>query len=162
MRKSLTIATLGAALTGTLLAAPAAHAEERACRGTIGAVSLDNLRVPSGATCRLSGTTIKVESGARLTATKVRVIGNIQAEGHQSVSLTSSTVGGSVQLMQGGSASIGSNRITGDVQSFENRGTQTISNNRIGGNLQCKENVPAPKGSGNTVGGNAEDQCRRL
>ena len=54
------------------------------------------------------------------------------------------------------------NRVTGDVQSFSNRGAQLIARNRINGNLQCKQNVPAPRGWGNVVGGNKEDQCRRL
>ena len=54
------------------------------------------------------------------------------------------------------------NRVTGDVQSFTNRGAQTISSNRINGNLQCKSNSPAPTGGGNIVQGNKEDQCRRL
>lgn len=76
--------------------------------------------------------------------------------------MTSSTVGGSIQLKQGQAASLRSNRVTGDVQSFTNRAAQTISGNRINGNLQCKENVPAPTGSGNVVGGNKQDQCRRL
>ena len=50
-----------------LLPAGQALAEERVCRGTIGAVTVDNLRVPQGATCTLNGTyvkgTVKVERG---------------------------------------------------------------------------------------------------
>jgi hypothetical protein len=168
MKRDLTIGGLAAAVlvAGTMLSAPSAHAEERTCRGTLGAVTVDNLRVPADASCTLNGTsvkgTVKIESGGRLTATKIRVVGNIQAEGHRSVNVTSSTVGGSIQLKQGGTASIRSNRVTGDVQSFTNSGSQTISSNRINGNLQCKENVPAPTGSGNIVDGNKEDQCRTL
>ena len=75
---------------------------------------------------------------------------------------SSSTVGGSIELKQGGTAAIRANNVTGDVQSFTNTGRQTISNNRINGNLQCKENAPAPVGSGNVVGGNKEDQCQNL
>ena len=48
--------------------APMAQAEERVCRGTIGATTVDNLRVPQGATCTLNGTkvegTVKVERNA--------------------------------------------------------------------------------------------------
>ncbi|HEU0292133.1 MAG TPA: hypothetical protein VFR47_05320 [Anaerolineales bacterium] len=59
-------------------------AEEITCRGSMGAVTVDNLRVPQNASCKLNGTrvqgTIKVENGASLTANKVTVIGNIQAE----------------------------------------------------------------------------------
>ena len=54
------------------------------------------------------------------------------------------------------------NDVSGDVQSFTNRGSQTFRSNVIGGNLQCKDNVPAPTGGGNIVDGNKEDQCARL
>jgi hypothetical protein len=143
-----------------------AEAEERTCRGSIGKVTVDNLRVPARATCRLSGTyvkgTIKVATGAKLEARRVRVIGNVQAEGHASVLLADSRVGGSVQLKQGRAANVARNAVTGDVQSFSNRGAQSFVANRINGNLQCKSNVPAPTGHSNFVQGNKEDQCRRL
>ncbi len=71
-------------------------------------------------------------------------------------------VGGSVQLVQGRSATVSRNRITGDLQSFENQGTQTFRRNRVNGNLQCKENRPPPGGGANVVGGNKEDQCSGL
>ena len=86
----------------------------------------------------------------------------MQAEGHASVTVVNSRVGGSVQLVQGRRANVSGNRITADLQSFENAGGQTFRNNRINGNLQCKENAPAPAGGGNVVGGNKEDQCARL
>jgi hypothetical protein len=160
-RITLTAAGLGIIVSSFAVAAPSVSAEERVCRGSLGAVTVNNLRVPAGATCRLSRTyvkgTVKVESRATLVAIGVRVIGNVQAEGHRSVTVAGSTVGGSIQLNQGGTASI-----TGDVQSFTNRGAQTISSNRINGNLQRKSNIPAPTGGGNIVGGNKEDQCRRL
>jgi hypothetical protein len=61
-----------------------AMAEERVCTGTLGAVTVDNLLVPPNATCTLYGTrvkgTVKVESNAKLSARKVMVIGNVQAE----------------------------------------------------------------------------------
>ena len=77
-----------AALMGLLVlavAAPVAMAEERVCRGTIGATTVDNLLVPQGAKCTLDGTrvegTIKVERGAQLFANGVRVKGNVQGQG---------------------------------------------------------------------------------
>jgi hypothetical protein len=159
-------------IAGVLLAAglggPAtAAAEERTCRGTLGAVTVDNLRVPQGATCTLNGTrvrgTVKVEREATLRASAIRVVGNVQGENHRKVLLRNgSTVGGSVQLVQGGSATLDANRVSGDVQLFANRGAQSVTSNRIDGNLQCKENVPAPTGGGNVVQGNKEDQCARL
>ena len=166
MKKQLALAGMGIIAAGTMVAGPTANAEERACRGSLGAVTVDNLRVPQGATCRLNGTTVKgtiyVSSSATLVATSVRVVGNVQAEGHRSVTLSGSSIGGSVQLKQGGTAAVRSNRVTGDIQSFSNRGSQTISSNRVNGNLQCKSNVPAPTGGGNIVQGNKEDQCRNL
>ena len=167
--KRFTTTILGTALAlgGTVAFAPGASAEERACRGSIGAVTLDNVRVPAGATCTLTGTTLKgtlkVERGATLTASRVRVNGNVQSEGHRSVRVLDSRVGGSIQLVQGGALDVRRNIVNGDVQAFSNStGVKSFYTNRIGGNLQCKSNVPAPVGSGNIVEGNKEDQCRRL
>ena len=159
-------------------------AEETSCRGKLGAVTVDNLRVPNGARCALSRTqvkgTIRVESGASLDALGVRVVGNVQGENARQVSVSqSSRVGGSVQIKQGGSASvvnshvegdiqydangsalrIDDNRVGGNVQIIGNNGRAEINRNRIGGNLQCKENRPRPVGGGNKVRGNKEDQC---
>jgi hypothetical protein len=164
-----------------------AAAEERTCRGTIGAITLDNIRVPQGASCTLNGTqakgTVKVERGATLRANNVRVNGNVQGEGARRVDVVGgSRVGGSVQVVQGGAATVADsvitadilydanggflralrNRVGGNVQAFQNTGGVQIANNVINGNLQCKENRPAPTGGGNRVGGNKEDQCARL
>jgi hypothetical protein len=88
-----------------LMAAPPL-AEERTCRGTIGPTTVDNLRVPQGATCTLNRTgvkgTVKVERGATLRASRISVIGNIQAEGAAAVNVAASTVGGSVQIVSRG------------------------------------------------------------
>ncbi|MGH2589599.1 MAG: hypothetical protein ACRDGW_02240 [Actinomycetota bacterium] len=187
MRRSMRwvlVLAMGGAL---LLPAGPASAEERVCRNSIGAVTVDNLRVPQGAECTLNGTfvegTIKVERDATLRASGVRVIGNVQAENARRVVVRArSSVGGSVQIVQGGSAKIvhskitgdilfddqdralaaNSNRIGGNLQAFQNTGGVTINDNRIDGNLQCKENVPAPSGGGNVVDGSKEDQCERL
>ena len=183
------LVALALSLSALLTVASSAQAEERVCRGTIGAATVDNLRVPTGATCTLNGTevkgTIKVERGARLFANGVRVVGNIQSEGFQTVSVKEgSRVGGSVQLENGLSDGLGrivSTRIDGDLQFFSNRarmvardntilanlqavsntGGLVIQNNRISENLQCKQNNPPPTGGGN-VAGDKEDQCARL
>ena len=172
-----------------LAAAPVAQAGERVCRGTIGTTTVDNLRVPTGATCTLNGTkvegTIKVERGAKLYANGVRVIGNVQSEGFQVVVLREgSVIGGSVQLENGRSGGLGkvvATRINGDLQFFSNSarmvarnntilanlqavsntGGLVISNNRIAENLQCKQNNPPPTGGGNTAG-DKENQCATL
>ena len=179
------VACLGLGLS--LVSAPAA-AEERVCRGTIGAVALDNILVPQGASCFLTGArakrTVKVARTAKLTARNVIVIGNVQAEGATSVTVyDGSRIGGSIQVKQGSAATVINshvnadilydsnrgalriqyNRVGGNVQAFQNvRGGLNITRNVIDGNLQCKANNPAPTGTGNVVGGNKEDQCRRL
>jgi hypothetical protein len=172
---------------GAVASVSTASAEERACRGTLGRVTVDNLRVPEGYTCTLERTrvkgTIKVETGATLQAGGIVVVGNVQAEGARSVVIAGgSRIGGSVQIVQGGSARIAGSTVDGsiqlesnrralvvetttvgaDVQAFQNRGGVRISRNAIDGNLQCKENAPAPTGGGNVVQGSKEDQCRRL
>jgi hypothetical protein len=175
------------AFSASLTVAAPTTAEEFTCRGTIGGRTVDNLRVPSRATCTLNGTrvqgTIKVESGATLFAYGVRVIGNVQAENARKVVVAnSSRVGGSIQVVQSGVAKVRDSRINGnilfddnaglnvakrnivgaDIQAFQNSGGVRISSNRIDGNLQCKANSPRPTGGGNIVQGNKEDQCRRL
>ena len=164
-----------------------AQAEERVCRGSIGARTLDNVRVPSGATCRLTGTyvkgTITVKRGATLVANRVRVVGNVQGENARNVVVQRrSRVGGSVQVKQGRAATVRGTRVNGDIQYDANRGYLRANGNRVGGsiqvvgnsggaeifrnvvngNLQCKENRPRPRGGSNTVGGNKEDQCSRF
>jgi hypothetical protein len=170
-------------LAAAFTASPAA-AEETKCRGTLGAVTVDNLRVPQGATCMLNGTivkgTITVKGDATLTARGVRVVGNVQAENAAKVVVRdSSRVGGSVQVKQGDAAKVLSSRIRGDIQYDANTRYLKANDNKVGGsiqvvgnsggaeifrnvvngNLQCKENSPPPTGGGNVVGGNKEDQC---
>jgi hypothetical protein len=154
-------------VTGLGVAAPA-QADERVCRGTIGRVTLDNVKVPAGANCTLNGTrvkgNIKVNGNARLSAGNVRVDGNIQSQGHTRVSVVDSFVDGSIQLESGGAVNLRRNDVNGDIQLFSNRkaGTKYVFRNIVDGNLQCKSNVPAPTGGQNRVAGNKEDQCRRL
>jgi hypothetical protein len=180
------IAVLGGALLAVSLPGTAA-AEETTCSGTIGAQTLDNVRVPEGARCVLKGThvqgTVKVESAATLKAKRVRVIGNVQGENASRVVVKArSRVGGSVQVKQGASAKVAKSRVTGDIQYDANGAYLVANSNRVGGsiqvvqntggveiwrntvngNLQCKENSPPPTGGGNVVGGSKEDQCAGL
>ena len=124
-----------------------------------------------------------MERAATLRASAVSVIGNVQGENAANVQvLGRSSVGGSVQVVQGRAARVADssvsgniqydantapmsaerNRVGGDVQAFQNTGGVSISDNRIDGNLQCKANQPPPTGGGNIVQGNKEDQCARL
>ncbi|MGH2725119.1 MAG: hypothetical protein ACRDI0_12860 [Actinomycetota bacterium] len=179
------VGLLAAALSVGL--APAALAEETVCKGTIGAKTLDNVKVPQGATCVLKGTkvkgTVKVNKNAVLDAVGVNVIGNVQGENAKNVIVRAgSSVGGSVQVVQGSRGKVAKSKIGGDilydeqsglvkvrnsttggnVQAFQNTGGVVIEKNVIGGNLQCKENKPKPTGGGNKVDGNKEDQCKNL
>jgi len=185
VKKMLVLAALTA--VAALSVSPVAQAEERTCRGTLGAVTVDNLRVPQNATCTLNGTrvggNVVVERGATLAANNIRVRGSVQAEGARSVRLQAgSRVNGDVQLKAGGSATVrdsfvggtllldtnngtldlSRNRIEGNLQAFQNTGALSIFNNTIDENLQCKANNPPPTGGGNIVGGNKEDQCAGL
>ncbi len=164
-----------------------AAAEETLCSGTLGNVVVDNLFVPGNSECMLHSTrimgTIQVAVNAVLTAHKVVVIGNVQAENARQVNiLENSRIGGSIQIKQGGGAIISDsviesdiqlesnnqlfrvlrNDIGGNLQVFQNSGGAEIQYNTIDGNLQCKENSPAPAGGANRVSGNKEDQCARL
>jgi hypothetical protein len=183
-RNVLKAVVVGAAALAATVAPSAALAEERACRGTLGAVTVDNLRVPQRATCILNGTKVKgmitVQRGATLVASGIRVTGNVQAENAARVVVKrSSRIGGSVQVKQGGGASVTGSRVTGDIQYDANRRLLRATGNRVGGsiqvvgnsggaaifrnvvvgNLECKENSPAPSGGSNVVGGSREDQC---
>jgi hypothetical protein len=175
------------AICGIWGPASVAVADERVCTGSIGTETVDDLRVPSGATCELNGTRVegnaKVETNATLRARSARVDGNVQGENAARVVVGSSQVGGSVQVKQGGGADVRETRVTGDIQLDANNGAlqhvagntvggnvQVISNtggvditgNTIDGNLQCKENSPPPTGGSNVVRGSAEDQCASL
>ena len=169
------------------LAACQPNADPESCRGTIGAVTVEKVIVPQGATCTLDGTRVQsdvlVKSDATLVARGATIGGNVQAENHREVRISSSsTVGGSIQVKQGGPVSVRStsvagdiqydanrgpleavgNRVNGSIQIVGNTGSNLVRDNRVGGNLQCKENSPAPTGGGNVVQGNKEDQCARL
>lgn len=173
---TLAVTLAPAAMAASLLVAPAAHADDRTCRGSIGNAQVDdNVIVPRGATCTLNGTrvdgNVEVRSGATLIARGVRVGGNIQAENHERVVVKSravddrtvkSRIGGSIQLVQGGGGRLLRNVVDSDIQLFSNDARFTVRGNVVGGNLQCKSNSPRPVGGGNRVEGNKEDQCRGL
>lgn len=185
--KGFRLVLVGVALTVAVTLPQTAAGEERSCRGQLGRVSLDNLRIPQGATCTLNGTrlngTITVQRGATLIANGVRVNGSVQAENARNVVVRrSSRVGGSIQVKQGGGATVTGtrvihdiqfdqnrrfvrahrNRVGGSIQVVENSGGASIMRNVINGNLDCKENRPAPNGGDNVVGESKTDQCARL
>lgn len=173
-------------LTVAMATSVSVRAEETQCTTSLGAVTVDNLFVPDGASCALQGTTVKgnivVGRGASLRAFRVNVNGNVQAEGALDVAVSgNSSVGGSIQIVQGLSATLDRVRVNGDVlfddnraaiastsayvggslQAFQNTGGVSLNRNVIKGNLQCKENTPAPTGGGNRAS-SKEDQCSAL
>jgi hypothetical protein len=183
-RSIVTSLMLPLAMILLLFTGSVAWAEETTCEDSLGAVTVDNLRVPQDGSCTLDGTrvegTIKVENGASLTATRMTVIGNVQAEGALAVNvLAGSVVSGSIQIKQGGAAQVDEVRVIGDiqfesnvhpliatrnqvggnVQVIQNTGGVIIADNVIDGNLQCKENEPPPLVGNNVVHGSEEDQC---
>lgn len=149
----------------------------------IGAVNLDSVVVAPNSACKLEGTVlvgkVQVGSGASLEAVGIRAAGGVQADGAAHVALSgASHIGGSVQIVQGGSAHVNGNTITGDLQfdlmsgsvaasgnqiggslqAFGNLGGVTMTDNRMSGNLQCGENLPLPSFSGN-IAASADGQC---
>lgn len=127
-------------------------------------MTVDDLRVPDGASCDLLRTTIKgqlkVETDATLRASALRLTGNLQSEGASR--WPTRRWAARCRSSREAGADVSSNAVTGDIQLFENRGGIVVSRNRVDGNLQCQENAPAPTGGGNVVRGNAEDQCAVL
>src|SRR5918996_5492548 len=133
------MAMLVAAAATTMALPQVALAEEKVCRGTIGAKTLDNVKVPQGATCTLNGTkvegTIKVNSGARLEAIDVNVIGNVQGENARNVIVRgNSRVGGSVQVVQGRRARVANSNVQGDILYDDQRREVIARRNTVGGN----------------------------
>jgi thermitase len=170
-----------------LPADPVALAGEYSCEGALGAVLVDNLRVPANANCTLVATQVRgtliVEKGASLTAGQVMITGNLQAHGAANIALTDGVqVAGSVQIIQSGAVRVDEVRIQGNLQLEANRealhlthnqiagsfqllhnlGEITLTDNTIGGNLQCSNNLAAPTGGNNEIQGSNEDQCEGL
>jgi hypothetical protein len=154
------------------------------CDGTIGSRTVDEVDVPSGATCTLEGTTVNgnvsVGVNGTLVARRVAVDGDVEGEGARLVEVSdNSTIGGNLQQEQGGSSAVRDSQIHGDLQWSEqsgwlavqrtgvsgnlqadqNSGGLKISDNRIGGDLECEQNTPAPTGGDNTVSGHRSGQC---
>lgn len=170
----------------SLRAAPAgiANSSISCANWRVGAITVDNVDVPSGMACRLTGTTVRgsvqVQPGGILLASGVQVAGSVQGDlaTHVQVTGTASRVTGNIELEGGGSATVQglqvggdvfvnglselvlvrNTRVAGNVQVFDGLGGGEIRGNRITGNLQCTGNIPAPLASNNTAA-SIEDQC---
>ena len=146
MRAVSMCAAVVAMAVAMLVPAGQASAEERVCRGTIGAATVDNLRVPQGATCTLNGTyvkgTVKVERGATLRAFGIRAVGNAEAENARNVVLRqASRVGEACRSCRAVRHGNFGSRINGDILFDDQRRALTANRNVIGGNLQAFQNT---------------------
>jgi hypothetical protein len=157
--------------------------DPRRCDGEIGAVVVEEVEVPDGASCTLNGTTVEgnvtVGRESTLEARSVAVDGDLQGRGALAVNVVDSTVDGNIQVDDGGSSTVAGttidgdlqwddqegaleatgNTIDGNLQAEGNRGGLTVEDNTINGNLECEDNDPAPSGGGNQVDGDMEGQC---
>ena len=164
---------------GGLLIPAAAQAEETVCRGALGAVTVDNLLVPQGANCALTGTrvqgTIKVQRNAALNAAAVRVIGNVQGENARNVVVRGgSRVGGSVQVVQGQAATVRDSVVTpghslrpqqggveGDQQHRRREHSGVPKHRRGADLLQPRERQPAVQGERASAHGRRQRRARQ-
>lgn len=154
--------------------------DPEACRGVLGAVTVEQVSVPAGATCILQGTRVDgnvfVRRDATLEALGARIEGNVQAEDAAFVRtadgtvvdgdvqvkrrafarIEDTTIGGNLQLEEWG-ASLEARRVVidGDLQ-FKKADAAFVLETRIGGNLQMEENTGALEATANRVLGDAQ------
>ncbi|WP_435207633.1 hypothetical protein [Micromonospora sp. bgisy143] len=165
-RTAAKLATVSAVIAASVLAvAPTAHADlVTHCIGTGGAVTVPNdLLVPAGESCALTGTTITgnvtVAAGANLVVTGGRVSGEVRVAADGYLDATETTVDGQVVLAAGGYGIYLSDASTGaltvrpkgsaTIDSFLFAEASTISGNvtvgagevRLDGGTQVTRNV---------------------
>ncbi|RZT78004.1 hypothetical protein EV382_1182 [Micromonospora violae] len=126
------LATVSAVIAASVLAvAPTAHADlVTHCIGTGGAVTVPNdLLVPAGESCSLTGTTITgnvtVAAGANLVVTGGRVSGEVRVAGNGYLDATETTIDGPVVLAAGGYGIFLKDAQTGNV-TVRPKGSTTI------------------------------------
>ena len=116
------------------------------CRTAIGAVTVDDVRVPRNATCELNGTfvrgDVKVEANATLRANDVIVIDDIQADAAREVRVSNdSRIGGSVDVKNGGGAAIEDSRVGNNVHYDRNRAAVSLLRSDVDRNVQATRNT---------------------
>lgn len=112
-----------------------------ACNGVLGAITVDKVNVPAGASCTLEGTRVrgdvKIARGATLLAVGARVMGNVQAEDAEAVTLRAATdVVGDVQVKRRATVVLEGAQIGGDLQIEEAGASLVATDSEIGGDLQ--------------------------
>jgi len=160
---------------GTMALAPAAHAEDVECRGTLPPTVLGNVIVPDDAVCTLDGTQIEgnvtVKSRATLDADAIRLTGGIQAESPLNVLLRNSRVGNNVSIKKAGEPvlrqpadsriEVTRNTVTGDIALQENESTISITGNTTAGSIAAEKNRGPIDISGNMIGNALQCQDNR-
>ncbi|MGW3606011.1 hypothetical protein [Micromonospora sp. NPDC005161] len=126
------LATVSAVITASVLAvAPSAHADlVTHCIGTGGAVTVPNdLYVPAGESCALTGTTITgnvtVAAGGNLVVTGGNVSGEVRVAADGYLDATDTTIAGQVVLAAGGYGAFLRDARTGNV-TVRPKGAATI------------------------------------
>ena len=167
--KGFTLLALVLTIT-VLLVAPTAAANDTLCTGAL-AGEHDNVIVPDGATCNVTGAQIKgnvkVLAGGSLNVfAPTTVGGDIQADpGHRYVRLLGTGVvvmgdveaKGSIGALDGGAAGyLAGTDIRGNFEWEENRIGLTATGGTIGGNVKAEKNFGGGDITGNTIGGNVE------
>ena len=132
----------------------------------LGTYATGNLVLGAGASVDSSTATIDggllgvLLGGVRVTGG--RIGGSVDVIQSQALTLSGTSVGGSVQLIaNAGPLGLQDLRETRNIQLFYNRGDASINRNVVGGDLQCTGNQLTPTGSGN-LASSKEDQCRGL
>lgn len=176
IRKALTGSAallLALATALVIMAVPVAAAAPTECTGTLAAVTVDNVVVPSGAHCEMVGTTVTgnvlVRAGASLRASGSNISGHVIGRDTAWVCLQvgselggnfdvtggnlGTTTGFDINVMVGGNAKVSENagltfidaaQVGGNIDVSENTGTLEIEHNTVGGNVKIADNtVPA-------------------
>jgi hypothetical protein len=142
----LTTVSAAAVIVAVIAAAPAAQADlVTHCIGTGGAVTVPNdLLVPTGESCALTGTTItgnvRVAAGANLVVTGGHVSGEVLVAADGYLDASSTDIGGSIELASGGYGVFLRDAQSGAV-TVRAKGSTTVDsflfteNSTIGGNV---------------------------
>ena len=152
---------------------------------SLGAHTYNNVVVPAGARCLLTGTrligNLELQVGASVDTVNAVIDGNLSADRSGPVQVYDGQFNGSIQVRRGqsvvvfgtrlnGSVQLDDNigplwlqslRLDGNIQLDNNRGPASLNGNVANGNLQCTGNQPAPTGAGN-LAASKQGQCAGL
>lgn len=148
-----------------MMAVPVAAAAPTQCVGTLGAVTVGNVVVPSGMHCEMVGTTVtgnvRVEDGASLRASESNIAGHVIGRDTAWVCLQfGSELGGNFDVTGGNlGTTTGFDALVmvgGNAKVSENAGLTFIDFAQVGGNIDVSGNTGTLEIEFNTVGGNVK------